>query len=1150
MTYIATPIDRMSEEYDVVVVGSGYGGAISASRLARAGLKVCLLERGDERQPGDFAEGPLEAMREMQMDMPNRRMGAPNALFDFHVNPDITVLVGCGLGGTSLINANVAIMPDERVWLDRKWPDAIRADRETRIAEGVRHAQTMLRPAPFPDHVAPPVKLQAMDRSAKHMKAPLLRPAITVSFEAGVNHVGVEQAECNQCGNCVGGCNSGAKNTLLMNYLPDASNHGAEIFTGASVKRVERKGSRWIVRFDVTSGGLKSFGASSMFVAAETVILSAGSLGSTEILLRSREAGLPLSDTLGHSFTGNGDVLGFAYNAKQPINGVGVGSTRPGTGPGPCITGLIDLRDTEHLDDGMIIEEGVIPSTLAPMLASSLFMAARLLGHATEASMQEFAEEKVREMKALIPGISTGAVANTQTFLVMAHDGSCGRIALVDDRVRIKWPDCGKQSIFERINAELLRASEALGATYIKNPAWTDRLGKNLVTVHPLGGCGMGETAEHGVVDDRGRVFSGTSGSATHKGLYVADGAVMPRSLGVNPFLTISALAERNAALIAEEYGATVSYDLPSRPRMAAATRRIGIEFTETMRGWVATGSDAQGTFASAAASGERARSKLDFTATIGSDDLDEMLRNPLHRAHLHGVVTAPVLSPEPIRVTHGEFELLTKDPDDARARRMTYRMPMTTEGGQHYYLYGYKHVRDDKGLDLWPDTTTLFVTVHEGTDDTGPVAARGVLRIRPKDFATQLRTFKISNAGSLVRRLKAAADFGRFFAGALYDTYGGVLSRRSTLDPDAAPRTLRELRTEPPEMHFVKAQDGVELRLIRYPGNGAPVLLVHGIGMSGRVFSTDLVDTNLVEYLHEAGLDVWVLDHRASVDLAASEGQVTADQVAALDLPAAVARVREETGADGVDVVAQGFGALTLQMALVEGMPGVRSAVCMQMGLHLMTPAMARIKSGLHLPGVLKAMGKETLTARAETHGWRSRVFDAALRMLPAEESCTSRVCRRITFMYGPLYEHEQLDRPMHDAIHELFGVTSLSAFDHLSRMVRQGHAVHMDGSTYLRNLDRLAIPITFLHGENNHCFLPESTQATLAALTEANGAAHYRRTVIAGYGDIDCLIGKNAARDVYPLILEHLRAPALQRSGNAAGGSLNTPSAVTMQW
>ena len=1136
MTYIATTIDRMSEEYDVVVVGSGYGGAINASRLARAGLKVCILERGDERQPGDFPEGPIEAMGEVQMDFANRRMGTSNALYDFHVNPDISVLVGCGLGGTSLINANVAIMPDERVWLDPKWPDAIRADRETRIAAGMRRAQEMLRPMPFPSHLTQPHKLQAMNRSAKHMGAPVFQPPITVAFESGVNHVGVEQAECNHCGNCVGGCNSGAKNTLLMNYLPDAHNHGAEIFTGTSVRRLERKGKRWLVRFDVGASEMRRFGKSSMFVGAKTVILAAGSLGSTEILLRSRDSGLPLSDKLGHSFTGNGDVLGFAYNADQPIHGIGVGSHRQG-GPGPCITSLIDLRDTERLEDGMIIEEGVIPSTLAPMLASSLFLAARMLGKSAEGDMHAFADEKVREMKALIPGISTGAVANTQTFLVMAHDDSCGKISLEDDRVRIHWPDCGRQSIFERINTELQRASAALGATYIQNPTWSDRLGKNLITVHPLGGCGMGETAEHGVVDDRGRVFAGTTGSEVHQGLYVSDGSVMPRSLGVNPFLTISALAERTAALIAEERGVSVNYALPSAPRSVITARRVGIEFTETMRGHVGLGLAVSADYHAAAKAGELERSTLDFTATISSDDLDEMLKNPHHQAHLHGTVNAPGLSPRPIRVTHGTFELLTKDPDDPRARRMTYRMPMTTEGDHHFFLHGFKHVRDDKGLDLWPDTSTLFVTIHEGLDETGPVVGRGVLRILPKDFATQMRTFKITNAGSLVRRLKAAADFGRFFAGALYDTYGGVLARRSVLDPDAAPRPLRELRTEPPEMHFLTTADGVGLRMTRYEGAGAPVLLVHGIGMSGRVFSTDMVDTNLVEYLHEAGHDVWVLDHRTSVDLEASVADVNADQVAMFDLPAAVARVLEVTNASAVDVVAQGFGALALHMALVEGLQGVRSAVCLQMGLHLITPPMARLTSGLHLPEVLKAFGKQSLTARTAGHGWQSRIFDTALRMLPAEEGCTSAVCRRITFMYGPLYEHEQINRSVHEAIHELFGVTSLSAFDHLARMVRQGHAVKMDGGTYLKDLDRLALPITYVHGEKNRCFLPSSTQATLDALAKANGPDHYQRVVVAGYGDIDCIIGKQAVRDVFPTILAHLRSPAVQESKDVLG-------------
>jgi cholesterol oxidase len=200
----------------------------------------------------------------------------------------------------------------------------------------------------------------------------------------------------------------------------------------------------------------------------------------------------------------------------------------------------------------------------------------------------------------------------------------------------------------------------------------------------------------------------------------------------------------------------------------------------------------------------------------------------------------------------------------------------------------------------------------------------------------------------------------------------------------------------------------------------------------------------------------------------------------------------------------------------------------------------------------VLRALGKQSLTARSggPQGSWRARLLDAALRAVPVklEESCTSNVCRRITFMYGPLYRHEQLNRATHDALHELFGVTSLTLFEELARMVREGHAVRADGTTYLRDLDRLAIPITFIHGGENGCFLPESTLRTYTLLCETNGDAGYQRRVVPGYGDVDCLIGKNAVRDVYPLILEHLGARP--RGGVAApsapAGVLHTPQGV----
>src|SRR6185436_8418720 len=145
---------------------------------------------------------------------------------------------------------------------------------------------------------------------------------------------------------CVTGCNHGAKNTLIMNYLPDAKNHGAEIFTEMDVRYLERDGDRWVVHVQALDAGREKFDAPTMFVRADVVVVGGGSLGSTEILLRSKARGLPTSDRLGQGFTGNGDVLGFAFNTKQPINAIGFGHHDPeGRAPvGPCITSVIDIR--------------------------------------------------------------------------------------------------------------------------------------------------------------------------------------------------------------------------------------------------------------------------------------------------------------------------------------------------------------------------------------------------------------------------------------------------------------------------------------------------------------------------------------------------------------------------------------------------------------------------------------------------------------------------------------------------------------------------------------------------------------------------------------------------------------------------------------
>jgi cholesterol oxidase len=1128
----------------VVVVGSGYGGGIAASRLARAGQKVCLLERGKERQPGEFPETEHEVVSEIRVDTPKGRLDPHNGLYDIRIFDDINVVVGSGLGGTSLINANVSIRADQRVFDDERWPKALRADLATLVEDGYRRATDMLKPTPVPERVKL-AKLGAMERSAAAMAAPLHRTAINVTFDelpGGVNHVGVAQPPCTQCGDCVTGCNIGAKNNTLMNYLPDAVNHGAEIYTEVEVRRISRMpDGTYTVHYRILDARRELFDAPEASITAELVILSAGTLGSTEILLRSQAAGLPVSTQLGHGFTGNGDVLGFAYDCDDRINGIGRGH-RPVKrgkdgeivdGVGPCITSFIDLRGTPEAkadaNQGLIIEEGALPGPIAGFLPSPLSATAKLIGVDTDAGIGDTLREKTRDLVSLVGGAYHGAVQNTQTYLVMGHEKSSGHMQLKDDRVRVSWDGIGDEPVFERVNQRLIEATKALGGIFVRNPLWTEELKHRLVTVHPLGGCVMGESADTGVVNHKGQVFSGGPGGEVHDGLYVSDGSVIPRSLGCNPLLTISALTERACVLLAADRGWTIDYTLPSRPRARPQVETVGIEFTERMVGHFST--KVVDDFLRAEHDGRATDSSFEFILTIVAEDLNQLVTDQTYEAGMVGSVRAPALSPQPLAVTAGRFNLVASDPERVGGKTMHYRMKLTSAEGKHYWFDGTKYIKDDPGLDLWSDTTTLYIRVGEGGAPGGQLLGCGVLHNHPTDFLRQLRTLRAVNAHSTAERLGAVARFGAYFAGSLWDTYGGVFARSTAFHPDAPPRKKRALRVAAPELHDFITGDGAALRLTRYRGGKkGPVMLAHGLGVSSQIFSIDTIETNLVEYLFAHGYDVWLLDFRASTALPAHRTPYTGDDVARQDFPAAVARVRDVTGAATIQVVAHCFGATTFTMAMLSGLQGVRSSVISQISTHVYTPAITRIKTGLHIPEVLDALGVQSLTAYVDRHAdWKSRLFDAALALYPTEfaEHCASKVCHRISFLYAPLYEHAQLNAATHDALHEVFGDAVVSAFEHLGRLSNAKHLVAADGGEiYMDRLERLAIPTAFIHGAQNACFLPRSTEETVAALSQANGAGLYKRHVIPDYGHIDCIFGKDAARDVYPYIVEHLDA------------------------
>lgn len=544
MSRLSLPLSALKARYDVVVVGSGYGGGVMASRLSRAGKRVAVLERGREIPTGQFPQKFSELKNEFQVTGASFRTGSEQALYDVRLGRDMHVLVACGLGGGSLVNAGVSLVPDRRVFTDEAWPGQLAQDGT--IEEGYRRAEQWLRPASDP-RAREMTKYKVLDTAGAGLGGTVVAPRIAVSFEDNVNPAGVHQSACTRCGDCCAGCNVGAKNTVALTYLPDAVRHGAELFTGLKVETVRKAAGGasqgvWQVKARVIAP--ERGAATEVLIEAPVVVLAAGTLGSTEIMLRSREAGLAVSDRLGHRFSANGDIIAFGYGAKSTVNAVGVGYP-PKVADleiGAAVSGQMEFRDADVLANELHVQEGALPSAFASVLPVLFVPNGRLLG----------------ALSSLVNGVYKGPFASLQTFFAVSHDSASGRFSLDGNQLALSWANAKDEPVYARLDAILSRLVTASGGSYVKNPLAGTVMGHQPATAHPLGGCGMGRDRSDGVVDHKCRVFNGAAGAgetAVHEGLYVIDGAVVPRSLGVNPLLTITALAERAMIHFAHDRG-------------------------------------------------------------------------------------------------------------------------------------------------------------------------------------------------------------------------------------------------------------------------------------------------------------------------------------------------------------------------------------------------------------------------------------------------------------------------------------------------------------------------------------------------------------------------------------------------------------------
>jgi cholesterol oxidase len=523
----------MSRQHDAIVIGSGFGGAITACRLAEKGMRVLVLERGRRWDPREYPRKAADPWL-----FSHRHPARRNGWIDLRFFKNMIVAQAAGVGGGSLAYSSVALEAHPSVFANG-WPSEITYEELKPCYDRVSQ---MMNLQTVPDgQLTQRFKLareaaEKLGHRARFSKAPL-----TVSFSPEwnyqlsdpfnpkhsrtfINEQGQLQGTCVHLGNCDIGCDVLAKNTLDLNYIPRAEQCGSEVRPLHVIRLIEPSGTGYRVVFDGIRQGRLIRGEES----AERVFLAAGSLGSAELLLRCRDEyrTLPkISPALGRHWSANANVLSLATYPD---------GNRVQQTVGPTISGVIDFMDGSSHGQRFVIEDDGFPNVLLNSLRACLDDGFRIeLGRSVLKQIEEHVRANERSRNAMV-WLGAGMDAANGELTLRRSLLAPGRRIL-----DLRWQPEQSRVVVEAILAVHQALTEATDGRLRPNAAWS--LFRSLLTLHPLGGCKMGADSRTGVVDHLGRVFG-------YPNLYVADGSILPTSTGRNPSHTIAALAERIAA--------------------------------------------------------------------------------------------------------------------------------------------------------------------------------------------------------------------------------------------------------------------------------------------------------------------------------------------------------------------------------------------------------------------------------------------------------------------------------------------------------------------------------------------------------------------------------------------------------------------------
>lgn len=572
------------------------------------------------------------------------------------------------------------------------------------------------------------------------------------------------------------------------------------------------------------------------------------------------------------------------------------------------------------------------------------------------------------------------------------------------------------------------------------------------------------------------------------------------------------------------------------------------VTFNERMSGWIAFG---EPSFNQALVQGRRLHQSWTQDLSIEIDDIDKFVADREHGARLTGAAHCDALGGG-LRVKEGWINLFVRY-RGPRHRRMLYRLFLLDGDDRPLTMSGFKDVQHGPYVDGWSDTSRLLIRVFRGhvkeePDGDADTVAMGILHITVGDFA-QLFLSMLRGEGG--RSLPAIAKFDRFFAGRIADYYVRDLFRPADVNDENWPSpTQLDPRWQghrPGEWHELSGRHRLRRRIVGFhAGDGrectlhnirsldnepskGPVMLSHGSSVRANMFYGAPTRKTIVSALVDEGYDVWAENWRASIDLPAS--MWTLDEGGVYDHPAAVRAIVAHTKSDTVKAVVHCQGSTSFMLAAVAGLvPEVTHVVSNAVSLHVNITWKSHMRLRYLVPASTPVFRGVDPQWAVRPPAAPNRAFAnwAALR----GGTCNSRVCRAANWFYGVggevLWHHSNLDAATHTWNDREWGFCPTTFFTQMAKCADRGYLVPTGKVPGLPH-DLLArkpetdAQFTFIAGRDNICFLPEGQKRTFEYFDSLQPGRH-RLHLLRGYTHLDVFIGKEADRDVYPLILAGL--------------------------